>query len=176
MTIASLMTADELLGLPDDGWRYELIGGELQKMSPAGGRHADVAMELYLSLGTYVKQHRLGRIYGADAGFKIARNPDTVRCPDAAFVRAERVIRTPKFIEQTPDAVFEVISPSDRYSEVEEKTRQWLRAGASVVVLIDPETETVRIHRTGSTTMVNDVLEIEDVIPGWRLPLTELFA
>ena len=133
-------------------------------------------MELYVSLGAFVKQHRLGRLYGADTGFKIAKDPDTVRCPDAAFVRTERVIRTPKFIERTPDAVFEVISPSDSYSEVEEKTRQWLRAGAAVVVIIDPETQTVRVHRTGSTTPVDDVLEIDDVIPGWRLPLSELFA
>jgi Uma2 family endonuclease len=176
MTVGTLMTADELLRLPDDGWRYELVRGELQKMSPAGGRHGDVEMELYVSLGAFVKQHRLGRLYGADTGFKIAKDPDTVRCPDAAFVRTERVIRTPKFIERTPDAVFEVISPSDSYSEVEEKTRQWLRAGAAVVVIIDPETQTVRVHRTGSTTPVDDVLEIDDVIPGWRLPLSELFA
>jgi Uma2 family endonuclease len=170
------MTADELLALPDDGWRYELVRGELQKMSPAGGRHGDAEMELYVSLGAFVKQHRLGRLYGGDTGFRVAKHPDTVLCPDAAFVRAERVVRTPKFIDGTPDVVFEVISPSDRYTEVEEKTRRWLRAGASVVVLIDPETETVRIHRTGSTTTVNDVLEIDDVIPGWRLPLAELFA
>jgi Uma2 family endonuclease len=176
MTVATLVTADELLGLPEDGWRYELVRGELQKMSPTGGRHGEVSMELYVSLGAFVKQHRLGRVYGADTGFTITRGPDTVRCPDAAFVRSERVIRTAKFIERTPDAVFEVISPSDRYSEVEEKTRQWLRAGAAVVVLIDPDTETVRIHRTGSTVTVNDVIEIDDVIPGWRLPLSELFA
>src|SRR5215213_3156881 len=61
MTVGTLMTADELLRLPDDGWRYELVRGELQKMSPTGGRHGEVSMEIYLSLGAYVKQHRLGR-------------------------------------------------------------------------------------------------------------------
>jgi Uma2 family endonuclease len=176
MTVGTLLTADELLRLPDDGWRYELVRGELQKMSPAGGRHGEVSMELYLSLGTFVKQRRLGRVYGSDTGFRIARNPDTVRSPDAAFVRADRVIRTPKFIEMTPDAVFEVVSPNDTYSEVAEKTREWLHAGASVVVIIDPKNETVRVERSGSSIAMNDVIEIDDVVPGWRLPLADLFA
>jgi Uma2 family endonuclease len=176
MTVATLMTADELLRLPDEGWRYELVRGELQQMSPTGARHGEVAAQLVASLVMFVNRQRLGKVYSSESGFRIAREPDTVRAPDAAFVRTERVVRTSKFFDGAPDAAFEVISPSDSYSQVVEKTRQWLRAGASVVVIIDPETETVRVHRTGSTTPVNDVLQIDDVIPGWRLPLAELFA
>ena len=176
MTVGTLMTADELLQLPDDGWRYELVEGELLKMSPTGARHGDVASALNASLRTFVTQQRLGKVYAAETGFKIARNPDTVRAPDTAFVRAERVVQTDKFFEGAPDAAFEVVSPSDSYSEVVAKTQVWLRAGVRAVVIIEPQTETVRIHRASSVTVAIDVLEIDDVIPGWRLPLAELFA
>ena len=175
MTVGTLMTADELLQLPEDGWRYELVRGELRKMSPSGARHGEIASALNASLRMFVRQHRLGKTYAAETGFKIARDPDSVRAPDTAFVRADRVVKTDKFFEGAPDAAFEVVSPSDGYTEVVAKTQQWLRAGVRVVVIIEPQTETVRIHRADSVTVATDVLEIDDVIPGWRLPLAELF-
>ncbi|HYI08939.1 MAG TPA: Uma2 family endonuclease [Thermoanaerobaculia bacterium] len=175
MTVDTQITADELLRMPDDGWRYELVQGELRKLSPAGEEHGDIAIEIATSLRHYVKHHRLGKAYGPDVGFRIARDPDTVRSPDAAFVSAERVVRTPKYFEGPPDVAFEVISPSDSYSDVEEKTLDYLRAGTRVVVVVNPRTRVVRLHRRDGVETVNDVLEIEDVIPGWRLPLAELF-
>ncbi len=175
MTIGTLMTAGELLRLPDDGWRYELVRGELRKMSPSGARHARVAAQIIVSLGAYVKQRQLGAVYASEAGFRISRHPDTVRAPDAAFVRAERVVDTPGFFDGPPDAAFEVISPGDTYSEIEEKTLDWLRAGVRAVVVVDPRTESVRIHRPTGAASVTDV-EIDDVIPGWKLPLSEIFA
>ncbi len=175
MTVGTLMTADELLRLPDDGWRYELVRGELRKMSPTGESHGHVAAEVLLSLGTYIKQRRLGRTYTAETGFRISRTPDTVRAPDVAFVRAERVVPSRKFIEGPPDIAVEVTSPSDTYSEIEEKTLDWLRAGARAVIIIDPGTKTVRVHRSTGVITVADVIEIDDVIPGWRLPLAEIF-
>src|SRR5436305_1305530 len=122
MTVGTLMTADELLRLPDDRWRYELVRGELRKMPPAGASHGHVAAQVLVSLGSYVKEHRIGRVYAAETGFRISRRPDTVRASDAAFVRAERVVDTAGFIEGPPDAAFEVVSPGDSYSEIEEKT------------------------------------------------------
>jgi len=107
--------------------------------------------------------------------FRISRQPDTVRAPDAAFVRSERVTDSAGFFEGPPDAAFEVVSPGDTYTEIEEKTLQWLRAGVRVVVVVDPKTKTARVHRADSVTKVEDVIEIDDVIPGWRLPLAELF-
>jgi hypothetical protein len=79
------------------------------------------------------------------------------------------------FFEGPPDAAFEVVSPGDTYTEIEEKTLQWLRAGVRVVLVVDPRTKTARAHRANSTTRVEDVIEIDDVIPGWRLSLAELF-
>src|SRR3954452_10528094 len=129
MPVTTFMTADELLRLPDDGWRYELVRGELRKMSPSGARHARVSAQIIGSLVAYMKQRPLGVIYSSEAGFFISRQPDTVRAPDAAFVRAERVVDTMSFFNGPPDAAFEVISPGDTYSEIEEKTLDWLRAG-----------------------------------------------
>ncbi|MEK6375990.1 MAG: Uma2 family endonuclease [Acidobacteriota bacterium] len=170
------MTADELLRLPDDGWRYELVRGELRKMSPSGARHGRVAARIVASLLNHVDRQRLGAVYSSETGFRISRQPDTVRAPDAAFVRTERVVDTASFFDGPPDAAFEVISPGDTYTEIEEKTLDWLRAGVRTVVVVDPRTESVRVHRAAGATAVADVVEIDDVIPGWPLPLSELFA
>lgn len=172
----ALMTADELLQLPDDGWRHELVRGELRTMSPSGARHGRVAARIIASLTLHVDRHHLGAVYASEAGFRISRNPDSVRAPDAAYVRTERVVDTPKFFEGAPDAAFEVVSPNDTYSEIEEKTLDWLRAGVRTVVIVDPRTRSARIHRSAGAATVADVIDIEDVIPGWRLPLAEIFA
>jgi Uma2 family endonuclease len=176
MTVDTQITADELLRMPDDGWKYELVQGELRKMSPAGVEHGDISLAIAASLRAYARQHRLGNVYPSDTGFVLSRNPDTVRAPDAAFVRAERVIRTQKYFEGAPDLAFEVISPNDLYEEVAEKTREYLRAGTRVVVVVNPRTRDVLIHRSTGVETVHDVLAIEDVVPGWRLPLSELFG
>src|SRR5947209_6603269 len=128
MAVGTLMTTDELLQLPRDGWRYELVRGELRKMSSLGAQHGRIAARIIIKLGAYTQERGLGEVYAAEAGFRIARDPDTVRAPDAAFVRAERVVDTRGFFEGPPDVVFEVVSPGDTYSEVEEKTLDWLRA------------------------------------------------
>jgi Uma2 family endonuclease len=175
MTAVTSMTADELLQLPSDGWRYELVRGELRKLSHSGARHGRVAAEIVWSLIAQMKRQRTGAIYSSKTGFRISRQPDTVRAPDAAFVRSERVIDSAGFFEGPPDAAFEVVSPGDTYTEIEEKTLQWLRAGVRVVVIVDPNTKTARVHRSNSATKVEDVIEIDDVIPGWRLPLADLF-
>jgi Uma2 family endonuclease len=175
MTVTTLMSADELLRLPDDGGRYELVRGELKKMSPAGAEHGFVAWNIVHSLGSYVKTQRLGRMYIAEAGFRIARNPDTVLAPDAAFVRADRVVPTDKYFEGAPDAAIEVVSPNDSYAEVQEKAAEWLRGGCRVVVVVDPKSRTVRVHRPGGSTDVTDTLAIEDVVPGWTIALRDIF-
>lgn len=176
MTVGTLMTADELLRLPHDGWRYELVRGELKKMSPSGGRHGHVAANLIVSLMNHVKRNHLGGIvYASEVGFRISRNPDTVRAPDAAFVRAERAVDTTGFVDGPPDVAVEVVSSSDRYSEIEEKTLQWLQAGTQVVIIADPGTRTIRVHRTSGAIHVTDTVEIDDVIPGWRISLADAF-
>jgi len=144
-------------------------------MSPSGARHGRVAARIVASLLTHVERNHLGAVYSSETGFKIRRQPDSVRAPDAAFVRQERVVDMPGFFEGPPDAAFEVISPGDSYSEIEEKTLDWLQAGVRAVVIVDPRIRSARIHHPSGAVPVGDAIELPDLIPGWRLPLSELF-
>lgn len=173
-----LMTAAELLELPSGKSRYELVEGELITMSPAGAEHGEVAAEIGARLRNYVREHRLGKTYAAETGFQLGQSPDTVRAPDLAFVRAERVVSVRTYFPGAPDLAVEVLSPSDRASEVEAKVRHWLRSGTRMVMVVDPETQTATIHTAATTTRLsaNDALDGGDVVPGWKLPLRELFG
>lgn len=176
------MTADELLRLPDDGFRCELIRGELRKMVPAGNEHGQLALRLAWRLAQYVEANKLGATYAAETGFILALDPDTVRAPDVAFIRQERLDKVGKvagFWPGAPDLVVEVVSPSDQYSEVESKVADWLEAGTRMVVVVDPRRRKVAVHRSNSDIRVlgvGEVLEGGEVVPGWKLSLDELFA
>ncbi len=177
-----LMTADELLSLPDDGYRYELVRGELRKMAPAGSEHGKLSVKITLSLGNYVVAHNLGEVYAAETGFLIGSDPDHVRAPDMAFVRRERVDAAgyvPGYWPGPPDLAVEVISPNDRYTEVAEKVADWLAAGVQLVILVDPRRRTVTCHAPGQAPVTltdQDILDGGAVIPGWQIPVSDIFA
>ncbi len=177
-----LVTAEELLDMPDDGFKYELVRGELRKMAPAGSEHSVSGVEIATSMNIHVKANNLGRVFGADAGFLISRDPDTVRAPDAAFVRRERVeaVGIPSgYWPGPPDLVVEVISPNDRYTEVYEKVDEWLEAGAKMVVVVNPRNRTATVRVAGMNPVIlqeGDTLDGGDVVPGWRMPVSEIFA
>ena len=177
--ITPLVTAEELARLPDDGYRYELVEGRLIRMSPVSFEHGRVVMRLGLLLGRHLEQHPVGTI-GADVGFKLASNPDTVRGPDIAFVRRDRVPTSGRgFFTGAPDLVIEVLSPDDRSGAVRAKTEQYLATGVPVVVIVDPEERTARTFRSGlppvALSSPNDVLDLSDAITGFRCPLHEIF-
>ena len=175
------MTADELLRLPDDGLRHELVRGELRTMAPSGGEHGSIASTFHLSLGPYVRLHNLGRTYIADTGYRLTSDPDTVRAPDVAFVRRERVEAAGPlrgYWAGAPDLAVEVISPNDLYTEVDEKVAEYLEHGARLVFVVNPRRRTVARHRPGEPVLIlteDDVLDGEDVVPGWTLPVRDLF-
>jgi Uma2 family endonuclease len=175
-------TADQLFRLPDDGFRYELVHGELRKMTPAGFSHGKVVANLTGSLIAWTKAHDLGVVLGAETGFKIASNPDTVLAPDIAFIRRDRVLElgeTEKFWPGAPDLVVEVLSPGDTAYEVEEKVTTWLESGAAVVWVLNPKRRTVHVYRLKSPVQIltePESLEGEDVLPKFRIQLSEIFA
>jgi Uma2 family endonuclease len=181
-TQTRLMTADDLLHLPDDGFRYELVRGELQKMAPPGDEHGTITMNIAGPLDHYVRTQRLGRVYAAETGFRIASNPDTVLAPDVAFIRQERLeaeARVRGYRAGAPDLVAEVISPSDLYTEVAEKVEAWLAAGTQLVIIVDPRRQTLALHRSPTemqTLTINDTLDGGPVVPGWTLPVRDVFV
>jgi len=181
-TTGRVFTADDLLRMADDGFRYELLRGELRKMSPAGHQHGRIAGELLISLGQHVKTRRLGRVYAAETGFKLASHPDHVRASDVAFVRQEGLDETgdaPGFWPGAPDLAIEVLSPGDTYSEVEEKVLDRLAAGTNLVIVIDPRQRSATAYRSPTAIRVlgaSDVLDGADVVPGWAIPVADIFA
>src|SRR5919109_84876 len=178
----TLTTADELFLMPDDGFRYELVRGEVRRMPPAGSEHGAVAVNIALVIAQFVKPHDLGVVLGAETGFKIASEPDTVRAPDLAFVRRERIPAggIPRgFWPGAPDLAVEVVSPGDTYTEVEEKVNDWLNAGTRMVLVLNPRTRTVAVY-TSHTDVVRlteaDTLAGGEVLPGFTCRVAELFV
>ena len=150
-------------------------------MSPAGHAHGRVAARLTASLSLFVEQHHLGAVYAAETGFVLSRDPDTVRAPDVAFVRAERLAPAPAegFFPGPPDLAVEVVSPSDTYSAVEEKVIGWLDAGCRAVVVLDPRRRDAAVYRSRQSISIlstDDALSAEDLVPGWSVALRELFG
>lgn len=176
------MTADELLRLPRGECRYELINGELKQMSPAGHEHGRIGMELAVPLGYFVKSRRLGKVYLAETGFKLRSNPDTVRAPDIAFIRQERVEQAESvtgYWVGAPDLAVEVVSPGDTAKEIDTKVSEWLEAGARLVWVVNPKPKTVTVYRTPGDIEVlteKDTLAGGEVVQGFQIPVAEIFA
>ncbi len=176
-----LMTADDLLRLPRGRARHELVRGELRTMPPGGWDHGAEAMDVTLSLADHVRAHDLGRVSAGDTGFLLTTSPDTVRAPDVAFVRRERVPARGTqrgYFQGAPDLAVEVISPNDLYTEVDEKVAEWLEHGTRLVFVVNPRRRTVAVHRAdGSVRIltVADMLDGEDVVPGWTLAVRDIF-
>jgi Uma2 family endonuclease len=174
------MTADELMRLPDDGYRYELDEGRLVRMPPSNFRSSQVAMELARLLMNFIREHDLGIYAGEAGGVLLGRDPDTVRAPDFSFISRERAAaRGSGYFPGAPDLVVEVLSPSDRTNAVLRKVRQYLAAGARLVVVIDPEDRSVTAHHADGRVELlgeHDTLDLGAILPGCALSLDEIWV
>ena len=180
-TVADTCTAEQLLAMPADDWRYELVEGELRRMAPAGYEHGRVTMNLSGRILEHVRSHRLGVVVTAETGFLIKRDPDTVRAPDVAFIaagRANAARHVRGYFPGAPDLVVEVVSPSDTFSDVEEKVFEWLGAGSVAVVAVDPRRRRVKLSRSEQDIRVlgaGHTLDLSFVLPEFSIPVTQLF-
>ncbi len=173
-------TVEEFMALPDDGRRYELVGGKLEPMTPTSGEHGIIAARLHVELGYHVRKNELGDTYIAEAAFVIDPSGD-VRAPDIGFVAAARAVpagRGP--VPIPPDLTVEVISPSDMLVKVAAKVQAYLEAGVRLIWVVNPRNRTVRVYRQGmdgyATLSASDHLDGEDVVPGFSLPIASLFV
>ncbi|MDQ2742419.1 MAG: Uma2 family endonuclease [Chloroflexota bacterium] len=177
-----LMTAEELLRLPEDEWRYELVEGRLVRMSPTGWGHGQVVMALLWAVKGFVEKHHLGKVCPAETGFRISPEggPDTVLAPDLAFVRAGRepALGSKGYPHLAPDLVAEVVSPSQGRVEMGAKAQRWLSAGVQLVWIVAPEARTVEVWRAGGLVRIVTVegeLNGEEVLPGFAVAVADLF-
>src|SRR6267143_149533 len=182
-TEVQLMTADELLAKPPDGFVYELIKGELIKVSPPPGHeHGLVAMNIAGPLFEYVKTKNLGNVYAAETGYLLEEDPDTVRGADVSFVSRERIEKAKPvqgYWKGAPDLAVEVISPSDTVGRIEGKVAEWLDSGARMVWVVSPKLHIVTIYRSRTdivTLTEKDTLDGGDVVPGFQINVAEIFA
>lgn len=178
-TVHSITTADQLWAAAAELPSCELIQGELRYMAPASFDHGWMGGNILSPLWQFVRKRRLGRVVGLEAGFIVERNPDTVLAPDVAFVSAARVPASqPKFFDGPPDLAVEVLSPSNSKAEIQRKVAILLGAGCRLIWVVDPKGRTVteyRPHKEESVLTSADSLSGHDVVPGFVLPIQEIF-
>lgn len=183
------MRADDLLSMPDDAWQYEIVEGRLVRMPSSGGEASWIAVNLIIVLGAFVKRLKLGIVTGADGTFDLTRPgdaTDTALIPDVAFVKAGRLpaMNTPeasKYGKLAPDLAAEVASPSQYHPEMNAKAQLYLERGVRLVWVIWPDAQEVDMWRPTAPTApvttlgVNDALDGLDVVPGFTMPVADLF-
>jgi Uma2 family endonuclease len=174
-----LVTAEELEKLPDDDCRYELVAGRLIRMSPVGYLHGKIALQFAALLVRYLEGRDLGTAV-IEVGFKLVSNPDTVRAPDVAFIRQDRIppVDPKGFWQGPPDLAVEVLSPEDRSSDVRDKVDEYLLRGVTLVLVVDPDSRSVVAYRRLSPPVAlrggDDLLEFDDIVPGFSCRVREI--
>ena len=175
-TATRLMTAEELFAMPDDGNTYELVGGEPIKLMGTGLEHAYIADNCYGSIRDYVMGANLGRVFSSQLGYRLARDPDTVRIPDISFVRRERLEDRRRDTRLLPRCA----RPRNRSNITRqlilgcggEGIRLSEGAGTLMVIVLEPRTHTVSVHRSPTNVVAlteADMLDGGGVLPGWRM-------
>jgi Uma2 family endonuclease len=175
-----LMTAEEFFELDTPDGKAELVRGRVVRMSFPNVRHGVIALEIGARLLSFAKAHSLGHVF-VETGCITARDPDTVRGPDVAFVSFERLAGQDlpeTWWQFAPDLVVEVISPSERPKYIREKVRDWFAGGARRVWLFYPRTRNVYVLSSPTDVQIlgpGDTLSGEDVVPGFSCPVAAFF-
>jgi Uma2 family endonuclease len=178
-TRENLMTADELAQRPDLE-PSELVAGRLIPMSPTGFSHGDLEYELGLELRSWAKASGRGKVVGGEVGIFVRRDPDSVRAADILFISHERLARRgpSPYLDVPPELVVEILSPDDRWSDVMEKLGDYFGAGVDRVWAVDPRLRKVFVYRSladMATLGEADLLQDEEILPGFSLQVAELF-
>ena len=185
------MATQERVYTVDDVWRlelenqnplekYYLIDGELCiKMAPTE-MHGETASLIAHYLLEYVLPRGLGRV-GIEVGFHPPGDRGTALLPDVSFLSKARMTKRAlsSYVPSMPDLAIEIVSPSQSLAQVRRKAEVYLRHGASLVWLIDPQTKFAEVwrrdHAERETVAADGELSGDDILPGFRLPLRQIF-
>ena len=176
-----LITAEEFGNRPDGGSREELVRGRIVLSPPPNRGHGFTCIEVGFHLRLYLEDHRLGRVYGNDAGIVVGRDPDTVRGADVAYYSYARLpqgSRSTSYGPEIPELVFEVKSPSDRWPKILAKVAEYLNAGVLFVTVLDPDQQTAVVYGSEGPPRSlgrDDELTYPDVLPGFSVTVGRLF-
>ena len=175
-------TEAELQALPDEGYKYEVVDGELV-MSPKNNfQHESICIRLLNALENFNREHKLGVVLGSNAGCWMKNR--NCRAPDACFIPKERLIRlkfkfsTRKFFPGAPDLVAEVLSPSNTRSDINGRLKDFFASGTQLAWIIDPDEERAEIcHSPTDRKLLGSgaFLDGEHLLPGFQFPIADLF-
>ena len=174
------VTGDELLRMPGLN-PCELVAGRVVRMTPTNPTHGRIEVNVAAALKQFVRTQNLGVVMAGEVGVFTSRNPDTVRAPDVLFLSHERDAhrrRQQGFLDVAPELTVEILSPTDRPDQVRRKLGEYFAAGVRLVWVIDPATRTVQVHHGRGEPLSlapGAVLTGEDVLPGFELPVDDIF-
>jgi Uma2 family endonuclease len=178
-----LVTAEEFVLRHGHDSGVELVNGRIMRIPMPGAKHGFVTSTVDRLVGAYVTEHQLGRVFGNDTFVRVRSKPDTYRGPDVCFVSYAKLSKESEVpdgpLEIPPDLVVEVRSPSDSSREMRDKAREYLDSGVRVVVVVEPQTESVWVDRNVDWPQGyhnGDVLTIPDVLPGFAVPVRQFFG
>lgn len=161
--------------------RCELVAGEVVEMSPVNIDHGFLEVEIGAELRNFVRQKGIGWVFGGETGIYTQREPDTIRGVDVGFISKERLPKRPKkgFLAVAPELVVEIVSPHDRWNDINDKIEEYFAIGVLWVWIVEPKNKTVRVYR--SVTEIQKLGEVdtllgEGLLAGFAFPLAELFA
>ncbi len=176
---SKLITGEELLAMGDIG-PCELIDGRIVAMSPTGGKHAIIESILTTELTNFVRVRGIGRVLGGEAGIYTRRNPDRIRGADIAFVSQERSPASWEgFLDCAPDLIVEIMSPDNRWEDVQQKIEEYFSIGVHRVWIVEPENRAVRAYRAVNEMLrlsEEDVLRGDGRLEGFEVPVRVLFS
>lgn len=178
-TTTEIITGAELFELGDRG-PCELIAGRIVQMNPPGAEHGRIEIRLGRYLDSFVEEHDSGWVLGGETGLYIRRNPDTVRGMDLAVISKQRLPAGPGegYLEVAPELVVEIVSPSDRWQEIEDKIGDYFSAEVAQVWVVYPRQQTIYVYRSQTERELftrDTTLQGEGVLSGFTLAVAALF-
>jgi Uma2 family endonuclease len=182
LTMPRLITADEVATWPEEKRRGELLKGVWVPMTMAGWRHGEIVARIVHELFKYLDENPCGKVACNDPGTKLESDPDLLRAPDIGFIAAEHI--SPEGLPDQwwqggPDLTVDVVSPSQGVSELIDKAQEFLRAGTRVAWVVDPSRRCILVCTLPDHVTVlheADILDGGDVLPGFTVPVAQVFA